>query len=225
MSVMNSLMMTASGAGSACPELEGTMWTWGSGAIDYLGHGNTTNYDVPTQIGSGTNWTNKVSPTTGSSRHMIKTDGTLWAYGEDYNGTIGNGANDNQSAPIQIGSDTDWAFVYGTQSVAAIKTDGSLYTWGYNVRGQLGHGNTTNLNAPAQVGSDTDWAVAATHTSANFFIMLKTDGTMYSMGFNNYGQLGLGDTTQRDTPVQIGSATNWIAIDVSGRSARALASV
>ena len=222
---MNTLMMTASGSGDACEALEGTMWTWGSGAIDFLGHGNTTNYDVPTQIGSGTTWTNKVTPNIASSRHMIRSDGTLWVYGEDSYGSIGNSTNDNQSAPTQIGSDTDWAFVYGTQSVAAIKTDGSLYTWGYNVRGQLGHGNTTNLNAPAQVGSDTDWAAAATATGANFFIMLKTNGTMWSMGFNNYGQLGLGDTTQREAPVQIGSATNWIAIDVFTRSARALASV
>ena len=225
MAILNTLMMTASGTGSSCPELEGTLWTWGSGGADYLGHGDTTNRDVPTQVGSGTNWTNKVSPNYATSKHYIKSDGTLWVYGEDSYGSIGNSANDNLSSPTQIGSDTDWAMVNGSNSVAAIKTDGSLYTWGYNVRGQLGHGDTTNRNAPAQVGSDTDWASAVTAVGANFFIMLKTDGTMWSMGFNNYGQLGLGDTTQRDTPVQIGSGTNWIAIDVFTSSARALASV
>ena len=226
MALLNALMMTAAGAGSQCPELEGTLWTWGSGASDYLGHGNTTNYDEPTQVGSGTNWTNNVSPNYASSKHMINSAGELWAYGENaYSSTIGDGTSNNYSAPIQIGSDTDWAMVNGAVSMAAIKTDGTLYTWGYNVRGQLGHGDTTNRDEPTQVGSDTDWAVATTYLSSNFFLMLKTDGTMWSMGYNNYGQLGLGDTTQRETPVQVGSGTNWIAIDVFTRSVRALQSV
>ena len=218
--------MTASGSGDTCETLEGTMWTWGSGAIEWTGHNNRTNYSVPTQIGSGTNYTNQVSPAGNPSWHHIKGDGTLWTYGESSYGSMGNGTNNNYSSPVQIGSDTDWAMVYGGgSSVAAIKTTGSLWTWGYNVRGQLGHGNTTNISAPVQVGSLTDWGGVTSHGSANFFLMLKTDGTMWSMGYNNYGQLGDGSTTQRESPVQIGSATNWIAIDCTSRIARAIASV
>ena len=226
MTILTGLMMTASGAGSSCPSIEGTLWAWGYGLDSRLGHGDTANYDEPTQVGSATNWTNNVSPNSAPSRHYIKSDGTLWAYGENsYSSTIGSGeATANYDAPIQIGSDTDWAMVNGSTSMAAIKTDGTLYTWGYNVRGQLGLGDTVNRDEPTQVGSDTDWAAVTSFTSSNFMVMLKTDGTMYSMGFNNYGQLGLGDTTQRETPVQVGSATNWLAIDVFHKSVRAIAS-
>ena len=228
---MNTLMMTASGAGSACPELEGTLWAWGDGN-NMIGHDNLTSYSVPTQIGSLTNWTNKIGTWQyGEGTHIIKTDGTLWGWGYSNFGQIGDGATTHRSSPVQVGSDTDWAQVSnGSSWTAAIKTDGTLYTWGYNGYGQLGHGDTTSRSVPTQVGSLTTYA-SVRCANAFFTLFLKTDGTLWGMGVDRQGNLGAGSTVAdgRSSPVQAGSATNWLAFEVRGGtvggSVLALASV
>ncbi|MEJ2575079.1 MAG: RCC1 repeat-containing protein, partial [Gammaproteobacteria bacterium] len=71
----------------------------------------------------------------------IKTDGTLWAWGFNNDGQLGDGTDIYKNAPVQIGTDTDWAAVAaGDGHNLAIKTDGSLWDWGYNYYGQLGNG-------------------------------------------------------------------------------------
>ena len=220
MAVMNQLMMTAAGAGSSCPALEGTMWAWGDGN-GFLGHDNLTDYSVPTQIGSLTNWTNNVgSWTYGEGIHIIKSDGTLWGFGYSNFGQIGDGDTTHRSSPVQVGSDTDWAQVSnGSNWTAAIKTNGTLYTWGYNGYGQLGHGNTTNLSVPTQVGSLTTYA-SVRCADAYYTMFLKTDGTLWGMGVNRQGNLGNGSTAADgvSSPVQAGSATNWLAFELTGRT-------
>ena len=215
MTVLNNLMMGASGAGSSCPALEGTLWTWGDGN-QYLGHGNLTSYSSPQQVGSLSDWTNNVRPFGHSAtNHIIKADGTLWGWGENSFGQVGKGEGTHTThkyeSPVQIGSGTDWANVSdGGLHAAAVKTDGTLWTWGGNFYGGLGHGDTTHRTAPTQVGSLTTWASVSVPL-AYYTMMLKTDGTLWAMGVNNKGNLGDGTTTHRYSPVQVGSATNWIA--------------
>jgi len=223
MAILNSLMMTAAGSGDTCEALEGTMWTWGRGSqkLGYAGGGDFSN---PAQIGSATDWTNKVGRFVWANHAMINSAGELWAWGEGGYGALGLGNTDNQDTPQQVGALTDWALVYNSQyTTHAIKTDGTLWSWGEGGFGRLGHNNTTSYSSPVQVGSLTDWA-SVVHND-NFGTALKTDGTIWAWGRNNYGQLGDGSTTNRSSPVQIGSATNWIAIDEGSDSLRALASV
>ena len=85
----------------------------------------------------------------------------------------------------------------------------SLFTWGRNAYGQLGDGTTTNRSSPAQVGLLTDWSKITAAGYEQFGAAIKTDGTMWSWGRNGYGRLGLGDTTNRSSPVQIGALTTW----------------
>ena len=87
-----------------------------------------------------------------------KTDGTLWGWGYNYYGSIGDGSTTDRSSPVQIGSLTDWKLV-GSNSYTptAIKTDGTLWSWGRGGTGNLGDGTTANRSSPVQVGSDTDW--------------------------------------------------------------------
>ena len=102
----------------------------------------------------------------------IKTDGSLWAWGENFFGELGDGTNINKNTPIQIGTDTNWQTISaGVQYTIAIKTDGSLWAWGFNGYGELGNGTTTQQNSPVQIGTDTDWQSVACW---NIFISICT---------------------------------------------------
>jgi calcium-activated chloride channel regulator 4 len=141
----------------------------------------------------------------------LKSNGTLWAWGSNDSGQLGDGTNSNKNSPVQIGSDTTWsAIAAGYLHTIALKSNGTLWTWGYNSSGQLGDGTNSNKNSPVQIGSDTTWrAIAAGewHT-----IALKSDGTLWAWGSNYFGQLGDGTNSNRNSPVQIGSDTRWVAI-------------
>ena len=216
-------MMTATGSGDTCEALEGELWAAGYGGR-YMGFGDADNVSTLTQVGALTDWTNNGGSWEQRQHHIIKKNGTLWAWGYNNQGGIGNGdvTYANVCSPIQIGALTDWAQVSTSYLfTAATKTDGTLWVWGNNATGQLGQGDTTGVISPVQVGSLTDWASVTVHTYN--ILALKTDGTIWSWGSNDYGQQGHGDTTARCSPVQIGSATNWIAIELGPEVMRALA--
>jgi hypothetical protein len=185
-----------------------TLWSWGLNNVGQLGTGNVTSYSSPKQVGALTNW----QTIGGGYAHVlaIKTDGTLWAWGYNNYGQLGNGNRTNYSSPIQIGALTNWLQVSGCyRHSLAVKTDGTLWAWGQNSSGQLGLGNTTNYSSPKQVGSLTYWlfAVASNYTGSS--LVIKNDGTLWSWGYNGFGQLGLGNRTSYSSPKQIGVLTNW----------------
>jgi len=87
---------------------------------------------------------------------------------------------------------------------------GSMWVWGSNARGQNGTGNTTNVSVPIQLGSLTNWQNTMSPGTYEFNrVIVKSDGTLWSWGLNNSGTLGHGDTTERNSPVQVGSLTDW----------------
>jgi alpha-tubulin suppressor-like RCC1 family protein len=191
-----------------CNKTDGTLWTWGGGSDGKLGLGNSTDRSSPTQVGALTTW---AKPSAGrSNTGCIKTDGTIWMWGSSSYGELGNNSTSPVNSPIQIGSSTTWSEIsVGSNWVLAVD-NGKLFAWGYNSKGQLGQGNTTNRSSPVQIGSASDWV----KPSAPGFLYAhglctKTNGTLWSWGNNSQGQLGLGDTTNRSSPVQIGALTNW----------------
>jgi len=204
------------GVNSAGVVQGGTMWSWGGGHWGATGHGNTTNYSSPVQIGGLTTW---VRLGQGHSRHSVavKTDGTLWAFGDNGQGQLGNSAIGGQiSSPVQIGSLTNWSYDAGKiattyMATVAIKKDGTMWSWGRGLYGQQGHGTTTRTCSPIQIGSLTTWSTVS--AGKQHFIALKSDGTLWSWARNIFGGLGLGDTTNRSSPVQIGSLTTWTSIN------------
>jgi len=194
---------------------DNTLWTWGAGARGKLGHGNNTNQSSPVQVGSLTDWAKVACSQNATS--AIKTDGTMWQWGDS--DIIGNGSStESFSSPIQIGSETYWAELgAGDNSLHATTTSGTYFGWGANVVGVIGDGTTTRRNSPVQIGSLTDWDKwynFSGNTSGNTCLAIKTDGTLWGIGENSVGQLGIGDTTDRSSPVQIGSETDWISVDV-----------
>lgn len=197
---------------------DGSLWAWGRNNGYQLATGNSTNYSSPIQIGALTNWKSIASydgDTGPNTALAIKTDGSLWAWGDDSYGNAGTGVSGVQySSPVQIGSSTsvnsyNWRQVsQGFYNVAAVKTDGTLWAWGKdNGFGVAGQGNITPRSSPVQVGSLTTWKMAACG-SQNFYAV-KTDGTLWACGYNQNGNLGDNTVVHKSTPVQIGSLTNW----------------
>lgn len=138
----------------------------------------------------------------------IADDGTLWAWGYNSAGALGDGTTTNRIQPVKIGTDSDWTEIAtGSYHSIAIKANGTLWVWGFNNYGQLGTNNLNTLVVPTQIGTDTNWKMAAAGLS--FSLAVKTDGTMWSTGRNSDGQLGINSTTDSRVFVQVGTATNW----------------
>lgn len=119
---------------------DGTLWGWGDNAKGQLGDGTTISKNIPTQVGVATDWRNIRTGLNGSVV-AIKTDGTLWTWGDNTTGQLGDGTETNRSTPLRIGTATDWQSVEaGAQNTLAISVDGALGISGYNGRGELGDG-------------------------------------------------------------------------------------
>ncbi|MCL2796980.1 MAG: Ig-like domain-containing protein, partial [Firmicutes bacterium] len=206
--------VTAGAEHSLAIKKDGSLWAWGYNYYGQLGDGTTTNRSAPVQIGRDYVW-DFVTAGGFDCTLAIKKDGSLWAWGNNYYGQLGDGTTTNRSAPVQIGRDYDWdSATAGAYHSLAIKKDGSLWTWGNNGRGQLGDGTTTNKNAPVQIGIDYDWDFV----TAGYYhsLAIKKDGSLWAWGFNIEGQLGVGTTTQRDSPVQIGIDYDWDSVTTGG---------
>jgi alpha-tubulin suppressor-like RCC1 family protein len=138
----------------------GTIWSFGAGLDGKLGLNDITNRSSPAQVGSDTNWS-KISYRASDLVAVIKTDGTLWMWGRNVNGNLGQGDVANRSSPIQVGSLTNWKSIEFSQfHTSAIKTDGTLWAWGSmgtTTAGRLGLNDTIHRSSPVQVGTDTNW--------------------------------------------------------------------
>ena len=164
---------------------DGSLWRWDTvpnGAISFL-----KLPEAPKRIGSESNWCQVATML--SHAAALKTDGTLWTWG--YNRAGGLGQSDSllqtavqAAAPVQIGSDTNWTHIaIGAAHSLALKNDGSLWAWGQNDRGQLGDGTKSNKLAVTQIGSDHDWsAISAGHFTS---FALKNDGSLWGWGYSN----------------------------------------
>jgi alpha-tubulin suppressor-like RCC1 family protein len=222
---------SATGAAFHLIRSDRTLWGWGSNNnFSAVGTGGSpTEVRALTQIGTAADW-QQISGRTSSSNSAgstmaVKTTGTLWGWGANFSNQLGDGTTTTRSAPVQIGTDSNWSQVgMGGSFGTAIKTNGTLWTWGNNGNGQLGDGTTVAKTAPTQQGVATDWAKVAVVNGNAFAYAIKTNGTLWAWGFNGSGQLGDGTTVQKTSPVQVGSATNWGSVAAGSSHAVALRS-
>jgi alpha-tubulin suppressor-like RCC1 family protein len=196
---------------TAAIKTDGTLWTWGFNNNAQLGNNTTVNRSTPvTTFAGGTNW--KQVACGGYFTAAIKTDGTLWTWGRNNNGQLGDNTTTSRTTPVTtFAGGTNWKQVScGNFMMAAIKTDGTLWTWGNNGYGRLGD-NQTGLNKPTPIttfAGGNNWKQVSCGQAHTFAI--KTDGTLWSWGFNNSGQLGDNTSTAKLTPVTtFAGGTNW----------------
>lgn len=182
-----------------------TLWAWGLGSDGQLGTNSLVSISTPTQIAAGSFWLKAVP----GNRHTlaIKSDGTLWSWGFNGSGQLGLGDTSSRMVPTQIGGST-WKDVAGHQNFSVgIQSDGSLWAWGVNGAYQLGLNHTTNQTTPTRVGIATDWLILPKGANSLQSLAIKTDGTLWGWGDSNYGEVGIGVTTNVQEPTQVGSAT------------------
>ena len=202
----------------------GSLWAWGYGSDGYLAQNDRNYKSSPVQI-PGIGWSSNAGIGASDNKNaagyhvgVIKTDGTLWMWGKNNNGALGQNQAPAQlasaSSPTQVPG-TTWKTlcIMGTNAhtTTAIKTDGTLWAWGRNNYGQVGQSNTTEYSSPVQIGSETTWKAcfsSGLNSGGN-----KTDGTLWTWGRNNQvGNLGHNNRTEYSSPKQVGSDTGWDSV-------------
>ena len=181
---------------SAAITKDGSLYMWGYNNYGQLGNGSSGNYEKsvsPIKI-----MENVAAVSLGAWHSAaITKDGSLYMWGENSDGQLGNGTTNNLTRPQRIAVNVQSVELYGSYTTA-ISKDGGLYTWGYNLNGRLGNGTTTNSYTPIKIMSNVVSSAGGSHT-----IALKKDGTVYTWGTNVYGQLGNGNNSNQTSPVAI----------------------
>ena len=206
---------------------DGTVWAWGFNNHGELGDGTTTGREFPVQVSGLTNVIAVAANTDINDGFSLalKSDGTVWAWGANSQGELGDGTNTERHTPVQISSLSGMtAIVAGGSHSLAIKNDGTVWAWGGNLHGPLGDGTTNDSNVPVQVSGLTN--VTKIAAGLTFSLAVKNDGTAWGWGVNDEGQLGDGTNTERLTPVQItalsgindisAGTSHGLAVDNSG---------
>jgi len=150
----------------------------------------------------------------------IKSDGTLWTWGENSDGGLGNNTPNSSYFPKQISSDTWKSFSLGRYHTLAIKSDGTLWAWGLNNYGQVGDGTNTKKLAPVQIGTGTNWIFVMASEYSSFAI--NENGELWAWGNNANYTLGLGDGADRKVPNRLGTDTDWKKLSGGGSHVIAL---
>jgi alpha-tubulin suppressor-like RCC1 family protein len=203
---------------------DGSMWSWGGQDRGWpvLGLGKTNLTDNLTRIGSDTNW---VLVSAGDDHNLaLKSDGTIWAWGANYCGQLGNGRKGMKLTngtpnlhdyPVHTVEGNDWVqVVAGSVCSYALKRDGTLWAWGLNNFCQLGIGSWADSPMAVQVGTATNWVkVRAGGVSA---AAIQSDGSLWIWG----GSPKLGNTASQGpqnllVPTRFTSDTNWMDVSVA----------
>ena len=179
----------------------GTLWGWGANDDGQLGINLLNERRQPTQEESLSDQWSSVSA---GAKHAlaIQYNGSLWSWGNNASGELGQGDNQNSRTAKKIGNLTTWKTVSaGANHSLALDDNGTLWTWGNNQHGQLGLNNTINKNIPVKIDSNLSWVSVSAGNS--FSLGVKSDGTLWAWGYNFYDQLGLGQTDDLLLPTEV----------------------
>jgi alpha-tubulin suppressor-like RCC1 family protein len=188
---------------------DGTVRAWGGGANGELGNGShTAKQTTPVTVSGLSN----VIELAGGRNHALalKSDGTVWAWGLNSSGQLGDGTKTSRATPVQVrGISTAVAIAAGADHSVALLANGAVMTWGEAGRGQLGNGSTVDKTAPVTVtGLPSD--VVFIGCGRDHTLAITSDGQLWDWGMNDFGQLGDGTTTKRTRPVHIAGISNAV---------------
>lgn len=219
--------ITSSLNGAFALRANGTAWSWGVAISGELGNGfnaSAAYRSSPTSIlGGFTDW---IQLSCTYATLGLRANGSLWSWGRNQYGQIGDGTVTYRSSPVSVlGGFTDWTQVStGARHSLAIRANGTAWAWGQSSSGQLGIGLTGGYNKSSPVsvvGGFTDWAQVA--GGSNFSLGIRANGTLWSWGYNSYGQLGnngSGYGTNRSSPSSVvGGFTDWTQVAARGTHA------
>ncbi|MFJ5899456.1 hypothetical protein ACIQFZ_29230 [Streptomyces sp. NPDC093064] len=204
----------------------GEVRAWGNNSYNQLGDGTTTLRTTPVPVSGlpGASGLRMVQVAAGSySSAALRSDGTVWTWGYNALGQLGNNTTVDRSTPGQVlnlaqVTQMDLSFDHGV----AARSDGTVWSWGYNFFGELGDGTTTNRLTPVKVPGLTGVVQVAAGT--DYTLALRSDGTVWAWGLNAFGQLGDGTTTTQSSPVQVTGLSKVVQVSAGSRHSMAVRS-
>jgi alpha-tubulin suppressor-like RCC1 family protein len=162
----------------------GQMYVWGYNSNGSYGTNTTVEVSSPIQGPTNKSWS-QVAGSSWGSTIALATDGTVWTWGNNYRGFLGNNTAISKSTPVQVGSATNWTKVAaGYWHAVAMKNDNSLWVWGYGADGALGQNSTVNASSPVQIAGT--WLDATGAYDATWGI--KSNNTLWACGGNSSGE-------------------------------------
>ena len=217
--IVNWISASAGSRHSLGIRADGTMWAWGANNAGQLGINQAfdpgTERSSPVAIVGGiTDWVQSASGQYQS--HGLRANGTLYGWGYNGSGNLGDNTTANKSSPVAtVGGFTDWVKISTNQNHAlAIRANGTLYAWGYNSNGQLGINLSGPRSSPTLVaGGIVNWISVGVGGRGYHSLGVRANGTMMAWGSNSYGQLGTnaGAAASRSSPVSVvGGILDWV---------------
>jgi alpha-tubulin suppressor-like RCC1 family protein len=194
--------------GHTCGVRGGTLWCWGANESGQLGRGFSEShpmevYGDPVRVGSESDWS---AVAAGSTHTCGLRSGTLWCWGNGWEGQLGVGSGLNRTLPEQVGTANDWSELTAGSNHTCGLRGGALWCWGRGWEGQLGLGDNGARSFPVQVGAESDWTAVSAGAGHTCGVQA---GSLWCWGDNWQGMLGLGDILARNSPVQVGTADDW----------------
>lgn len=202
---------------SAGLKANGDVYTWGRNNFGQLGVGGGANDIYPYPIRVSISQVRSIS--CGESHMLaVRTDGTLWAWGSNGQGRLGDNTTTNRFTPVQVGTSngtsSNWVSVSaGRSHTAGLRSGSRTYVWGNNANGQIGNGSTTQRLVPTQITLPLSHHIAEIAAGGSHTLAVTVAGSIWAWGANGSGQLGDGTGTQRNTPVLLSSNQhNWVSV-------------
>ncbi len=217
----------------SCGIRGGAAYCWGTNIVGELGNDNLgTNSATPVTVGTaatGTLFNDWVKISASTDYNCgLRSGGTMWCWGVDTNGKLGNGATSgNYAYPIQVGTVgtstvfSDWVYIAaGNTTACGIRSTGEAYCWGSGANGRIGNNAATTQSTPVKVGTAgtstafTDWTSISHKDQTG--CGTRANGTAWCWGTGSNGQLGNGASSNSNFPVQVGTGgsgtdfTDWI---------------
>lgn len=197
--------------------LNGTLWSWGANCCGQLGDNTTVGKSSPVAVVGGfTDWcavtSGKTTAANGATTFGIRSNGSLWGWGRNNSGQLGDNTTVNKSSPVCIAANNwmDWCNISIANTHAlGIRKNGTIWSWGTNANGPVGDNTTVSKSSPVSVvGGFTDWTRIT--AGAGTSVAVRNNGTLWAWGYNNKGQLGDNTTVNKSSPVSvIGGFTDW----------------